>query len=64
MRFCWGQYALWAVIVILGIASMLGGCGARGDLYLPQDGGQKQFAGSESMRQPAAGATQESAEPR
>ncbi len=35
MRICWGQYALWAVIVILGIASMLSGCGAKGDLYLP-----------------------------
>lgn len=42
MRFCWGQYALWAVIAVLGIASMLSGCGARGDLYLPQDSGQQQ----------------------
>jgi predicted small lipoprotein YifL len=42
MRFCWGQYALWAVIAVLAIMSMLGGCGARGDLYLPQDSEQQQ----------------------
>lgn len=42
MRFCWGQYALWAVIAVLGIVSMQSGCGARGDLYLPQDNGQQQ----------------------
>ena len=39
---CWAQYALWAVIAILGTASMLSGCGARGDLYLPPDQEQSQ----------------------
>lgn len=42
MRFCWGQYALWAVIAALAIMTLLGGCGARGDLYLPQDHQQRQ----------------------
>ncbi len=37
MRPCWAQYLLWAVIAALGIMSMLSGCGAKGDLYLPQD---------------------------
>lgn len=35
MRFCWAQYTLWAVIIVLGSLSMLAGCGAKGDLYLP-----------------------------
>ena len=42
MRICWGQYALWAVIVVLGVASMLSGCGAKGDLYLPPQTDQSQ----------------------
>lgn len=37
MRFCWAQYALWAVIIALGVMSMLTGCGAKGDLYLPPE---------------------------
>ena len=35
MRICWAQYTLWAVIAVLGVASMLAGCGAKGDLFLP-----------------------------
>ncbi|HEY0720547.1 MAG TPA: lipoprotein [Gammaproteobacteria bacterium] len=35
MRSCWAQYALWATIVALGIATLLSGCGAKGDLYHP-----------------------------
>jgi predicted small lipoprotein YifL len=35
MRICWAQYTLWAVIAVLGVASMLAGCGSKGDLYLP-----------------------------
>jgi predicted small lipoprotein YifL len=40
MRFCWAQYAFWAVIVSLGVMSMLTGCGAKGDLYLPPEQNQ------------------------
>jgi predicted small lipoprotein YifL len=36
MRICWAQYTLWAVIVVLGLLSMLAGCGSKGDLYLPE----------------------------
>ena len=39
---CWAQYVLWAVIAILGTLSMLSGCGAKGDLYLPPDQEQSQ----------------------
>ncbi len=35
MRFCWAQYSLWAVIIVLATLSMLAGCGAKGDLFLP-----------------------------
>ncbi len=42
MRFCWAQYAFWAVIVALGVITLLSGCGAKGDLYLPPE--QKQAA--------------------
>ena len=35
MRICWAQYTLWAVIAVLGVVSMLSGCGSKGDLYLP-----------------------------
>ncbi|MFA5626530.1 MAG: lipoprotein [Thiohalomonadaceae bacterium] len=37
MRICWGQYALWAVIITLALLSLLSGCGASGDLYLPSE---------------------------
>lgn len=36
MRICWAQYALWAVVIGLGVLTLLGGCGAKGDLYLPK----------------------------
>lgn len=42
MRICWAQYALWAVIAVLGVGSLLAGCGAKGDLYLPHDRNQEQ----------------------
>lgn len=35
MRICWAQYTLWAVIALLGVMSLLAGCGSKGDLYLP-----------------------------
>ena len=35
MRICWAQYTLWAVIAVLGVMSMLAGCGAKGELTLP-----------------------------
>jgi predicted small lipoprotein YifL len=37
MRFCWAQYSLWAVIIVLATLSMLAGCGAKGDLFLPPE---------------------------
>lgn len=35
MKPCWAQYALWATIIALGVITLLGGCGAKGDLYHP-----------------------------
>jgi predicted small lipoprotein YifL len=42
MCFCRAQYVLWAVVVVLGVMSMLGGCGAKGDLRLPEPDSQQQ----------------------
>jgi predicted small lipoprotein YifL len=39
---CRAQYLLWAVIAVLAILTMLAGCGAKGDLYLPQNTSQDQ----------------------
>ena len=35
MYYCRAQYLLLAVILVLGLLSMLSACGAKGDLYLP-----------------------------
>ncbi|MDH5784059.1 MAG: lipoprotein [Chromatiales bacterium] len=37
MRICWAQYTLWAVIALLGVMSLLAGCGAKGDLFIPPE---------------------------
>lgn len=44
MRICPAQLILWIVIAVLGTASMLAGCGAKGPLYLPEDSQQQQDA--------------------
>lgn len=36
MRLCWPKLTFAAVILILGISSMLSGCGKKGPLYLPE----------------------------
>ena len=35
MRLCIPQLALIALVIILGVSSMLTGCGKKGPLYLP-----------------------------
>jgi len=35
MCFCRAHYLLLAVVLALGVMSMLSACGAKGDLYLP-----------------------------
>lgn len=42
MRLCWSQTALFIVIAVLGVLSMLSGCGAKGALYLPSEQNQQQ----------------------
>lgn len=42
MRLCWSQAALIVVVAVLGVLSMLGGCGAKGDLYLPPEQNEQQ----------------------
>lgn len=50
MRICWAQYALWAVIAVLGLGAMLAGCGAKGDLYLPKEQPAQQERAAEDNR--------------
>ncbi|MFD2112254.1 LPS translocon maturation chaperone LptM [Thiorhodococcus fuscus] len=35
--FCWVRYLFIALVTTLGILSMLGACGQKGPLYLPED---------------------------
>jgi predicted small lipoprotein YifL len=35
MRFCIPQLAFIALVIILGVSSMLAGCGKKGPLYIP-----------------------------
>jgi len=42
MCLCRAHYLLLAVIVVLGLASMLSACGAKGDLYLPKSDSQSE----------------------
>lgn len=42
MRLCWSQTALLVVVAVLGVLSMLGGCGSKGPLYLPTEPTEQQ----------------------
>ncbi|WP_296698085.1 LPS translocon maturation chaperone LptM [Thiocapsa sp. UBA6158] len=33
---CWARTAFYLLVTVLGIASMLGACGQKGPLYLPE----------------------------
>lgn len=37
MRLCASQWLLIAVVILLGVSSMLSGCGKKGPLYLPDE---------------------------
>lgn len=37
---CWANLLLLAVIAVLGVGTMLSGCGQKGPLYLPDDRSQ------------------------
>ena len=52
MCLCRAHYLLLAVIVVLGLASMLNACGAKGDLYLPEASPQQ--PAPETSQPPAA----------
>lgn len=34
---CWARYLFILVVVVLGTISMIGACGRKGPLYLPQE---------------------------
>ena len=37
MRICWSQILFLLLVIVLGISSMLSGCGKKGPLYLPDE---------------------------
>lgn len=37
MRICWPQILFLLLVIVLGIGSMLSGCGKKGPLYLPHE---------------------------
>jgi predicted small lipoprotein YifL len=37
MRLCIPQLAFIALVIVLGVGSMLAGCGKKGPLYLPDE---------------------------
>lgn len=41
MRICWPQATMILLVVVLGVASMLSGCGKKGPLYIPNEAGKK-----------------------
>jgi predicted small lipoprotein YifL len=38
---CWARYLLIFVVIVLGAISMIGACGRKGPLYLPEEHPQK-----------------------
>jgi len=37
MRICWPQAIMILLVVVLGLGSMLSGCGKKGPLYIPKN---------------------------
>lgn len=37
MKICWPQATMILLVVILGLGSMLSGCGKKGPLYMPKN---------------------------
>lgn len=38
---CWPRYLLALVVISLGALSLMGSCGRKGPLYLPEESGQQ-----------------------
>lgn len=59
---CRAQYLLWGTFLILGLLSMFG-CGAKGDLYLPEQAKPTPSAQVERPGQPEQPESPQTAEP-
>ncbi|MEJ2142851.1 MAG: lipoprotein [Gammaproteobacteria bacterium] len=49
MRLCASQWLLIAVVVLLGLSSMLSGCGKKGPLYLPDEPAKQAVPGAKQQ---------------
>ncbi len=48
---CWARYLLILVVVALGALSMIGACGRKGPLFLPEEPAQKAPAAQSEVPQ-------------
>lgn len=51
---CWARYLLILVVVALGALSMIGACGRKGPLYLPEEPAKKAPAAQSEVPQTPA----------
>ena len=51
MRLCAPQWLLIAVVILLGLSSMLSGCGKKGPLYVPDSPATEQTVKKTSFTQ-------------
>ncbi|MCP5143590.1 MAG: lipoprotein [Gammaproteobacteria bacterium] len=47
------RYLLWILLPIALVVSLLGGCGQKGDLYLPDEPRDQSAVGIETAERPA-----------
>jgi len=51
---CWARYLFIAAVVVLGTLSMIGACGRKGPLYLPEQSAPKPSPAASDVPTPAA----------
>ena len=51
---CWARYLFIAAVLVLGTLSMIGACGRKGPLYLPEGSAPKPSPAASDVPAPAA----------
>jgi predicted small lipoprotein YifL len=51
---CWARYFFIVAVVVLGTLSMIGACGRKGPLYLPEESAPKSGPAASDVPAPAA----------
>ena len=55
---CWHSYLLILVLISLGMLSMIGACGRKGPLYLPEESAKKPSAAQSDVPRTTAPAAE------